>query len=110
MAFTYQSVVDLGRVPLNDADKVRYSDEQLLMFANHGMLAIAKRRPDLFIGQYDSLPNGEAVLTDSFQLDPEYAQVVADYVTARAEMMDDEHANSGRGAAYVNLFASEAPL
>ena len=110
MAFTYQSIVDLARIPLNDADEARYSDEQLLMFANHGMLAIAKQRPDLFIGQWNSMPNGEALISDLFQLDPEYLQVVADYVTARAEMTDDEHADSGRATVFVNLFGSEAPL
>lgn len=110
MAYTYQTIVDLARKPLNDADKARYSDEMLLLFANHGMLQIAKRRPDLFIGQFGNMPTGEAVLSDSFQLEPGYAQVVADYVTARAEMMDDEHANSGRAQVYVNLFGSEAPI
>lgn len=110
MAYTYQTIIDLARKPLNDADKARYSDEQLLLFANHGMLAIAKRRPDLFIGQWSSMPTGEKLLSDSFPLDPAYAQVVADYVTARAEMTDDEHANSGRAQVFVNLFGSEAPL
>lgn len=110
MAFTYQSIIDLARVPLNDTDKVRYSDAQLLMFANHGMLALAKRRPDLFIGQYHNLPTGEAGLTDSLPVDPAGAQLVADWVTARAEMTDDEHANSGRATVFVNLFGSEAPL
>lgn len=109
MAFTYQTIVDLGRIPLNDTDKARYSDQQLLMFANHGMLAVAKHRPDLFIGQFGSLPNGEALLTDAFQLDPSYAQVLADYVTARAEMTDDEHANSGRAVLFTNMFTSEIP-
>lgn len=110
MAFTYQSIVDLARIPLNDADKARYSDQQLLMFANHGMLAIAKRRPDMFIGQWNSMPNGEALISDAFQLEPGYLQVVADYVTARAEMTDDENANSGRAQVFVNLFGTEAPL
>lgn len=109
MAFTYQTIVDLARLPLNDEDKVRYSDEQLLMFANHGMLAIMKHRPDMFIGQFGSMPNGEAVLGDSFQLDPGYAQVVADYVTARAEMIDDEHAESGRAQVFASLFSNEIP-
>jgi hypothetical protein len=110
VAFTYQAVVDLARIPLNDADKARYSDAQLMSFANHGMMAIAKRRPDLFIGQFNNLPKGEATLTDPFQIDAAYAQVVADYVTARAEMTDDEHADSGRAVAFTNMFTSEAPL
>ncbi len=110
MPFTYQSVVDLARAPLNDSDKTRYSDDDLLMFANHGMLALTKRRPDLFIGQFSSLPTGEETLTDPFPIGAEYVQLLADWVTARAEMTDDEHANSGRAAAFVNLFGSEAQL
>lgn len=108
MAFTYQSVVDLARFPLNDADKARYSDATLLSFANHGMLKILKRRPDLFVGQFASLPNGEKVLSDAFPLPAGYVQTVADYVTARAEMTDDEHVNSGRAAAFAQLFGAEA--
>lgn len=109
MAFTYQSVVDLARIPLNDADKVRYSDATLLSFANHGMLTIAKRRPDLFIGQYANLPDGEKMLGDTFPLPAGYVQTVADYCTARAESIDDENMNNGRAAAFMQLFGAEAP-
>ena len=108
MAFTYQSIVDLARMPLNDDDKVRYTDATLLIYANHGILQILKRRPDLFIGQFGNLPTGDATLGDTFPLPGWYVQTLADYVTARAEMADDEHVNSGRAAAFVQLFAAEA--
>lgn len=109
MAFTYQSVVDLARLPLNDVSKDRYSDATLLSFANHGMLTLAKRRPDLFFGQYAAMPDGEKILTDSFPLAAGYVQTVADYVTARAESIDDENMNTGRASAFMQLFGSEAP-
>ena len=108
MAFTYQTVVDLARKSLNDEDKVRYSDSDLLLFANHGMLALVKRRPDFFIGQFANLPTGESGLTEYLQIDPVHAQTLADWVVARAEMTDDEHANSGRAGAVFNLFGNEA--
>ena len=108
MVFTYQSVVDLARMPLNDDDKVRYMDATLLIYANHGILQILKRRPDLFIGQFGSLPAGDATLDNTFPLHAGYAQTLADYVTARAEMADDEHVNSGRATAFVQLFTAEA--
>lgn len=108
MAFTYQSVIDLARIPLNDADKARYTDATLLGYANHGMLQLVKRRPDLFVGSYAALPNGEKALTDAFPLPVQYVQTVADYVTSRAETADDEHVNTGRATMFGQLFGSEA--
>ena len=108
MAFTYQSVVDLARVPVNDVNKDRYSDGVLLSFANHATLQILKRRPDLFVGQLANLPDGERSLNDAFPLPAEYVQTVADYVTARAEMTDDEHVNAGRAALFMQLFGAES--
>ena len=110
MAFSYQSVVDLARVPLNDSEKARYSDATLLSFANQGMLQVLKRRPDLFIGQFGNLPDGEKGHADAFPLPAEYVQTITDYVTARAEMTDDEHVNSGRASLFAQLFAAEVPL
>ena len=109
MAFTYESVVGLARTPLNDADKARYTDATLLAFVNHGLLTLAKRRPDLFVGQFSNMPTGEKVMADTFPLPAEYVQTVADYVTARAETSDDEFVNSGRAALFMQLFGSEAP-
>lgn len=110
MAFTYQSVVDLARIPVNDAGKDRYSDTTLLSFANQGMLQIFKRRPDLFTGQFGNPPHGKNLLTDTFPLPAEYVQTVADYVAARAEMTDDEYVNAGRAALFMQLFASDAAI
>lgn len=109
MASTYQAVVDLARIPLNDSDKTRYPDNTLLVLANHSMLALASRRSDLFVGQFDNLPDGEAGLTDAFPLPPVYLKTLADYVTALAEMVDDEHAQSGRAAAFMQLLNFEVP-
>jgi hypothetical protein len=108
MAFTYQSVIDLARIPLNDADGDRYTNADLLAYANHGVLALVKRRPDLFVGNYSNLPNGEKGLADAFPLGAEYVQTVADYVTFRAESSDDEHVNSQRAIAFAQLFGAEA--
>ena len=107
MAFTYESVINLARIPLNDEDKARYSDATLLSLANQGVLQMLKRRPDLFIGQFDSLPDGEKILSDTFPLSVAYVQTLADYITARTEMSDDEHVNSGRAALFAQLFSIE---
>jgi hypothetical protein len=108
MLLSYRSIVELARIPLNDEDKARYSDTVLLSFANQGVLQILRRRPDLFIGEFKNLPDGERALDDIFPLSPIYLQTVADYVTARAEMSDDEHVNSGRAVLFMQLFGSEA--
>jgi len=108
MAITYQTVLDVARLPLNDSDKARYRDADLMTYANHGILAMLKRRPDLFVGQFASLPNGERAPGDSFPLSAQYVQLLADYVTARAETADDEFVNSGRAALFMQLFGAEA--
>lgn len=109
MAFTYQSAVDLARIPLNDVDKDRYDDATLMAFANQGMLAMVKRRPDKFVGQFKTLPTGENILSDPFPLPAGDVQLLADWITARAELTDDEHVDSGRAAAFAQLFGGEAP-
>lgn len=104
-----QSVLDLARIPLNDADKDRYSDaDALLPFLRHGLLAAYRRRPDLFIGQLAVTPSFLTLaLVDPFPLPDEYIQVFADWVTARAETVDDEHVNSQRAAAFFALFGKD---
>lgn len=107
MAFTYQDVVDLARIPLNDEDKARYSDSMLLAYTNNAVLSLFQRRPDIFIGQLDNPPSGEADLPDVCPIPAAYAITLADYVTARASMIDDEHAHSGKAAAFMQLLGAE---
>jgi hypothetical protein len=52
MDFTGQQCVDLARVSLNDAAKVRYTDSELLVYLNAGLGTFALVRPDLF-AQYE---------------------------------------------------------
>lgn len=110
---TYQSAVDLARIPLNDAGRDRYPDSILLAFASQGVLQILKRRPDLFSGQFAAVANwsdGARLLGDAFPLPAGYLQTVADYITFRAETADDEHVNSGRALAFARFFEGEIPL
>lgn len=103
MAYTMQQLVDHARLPLNDADKVRYPDSELLTYANLALLRVRKKRPDLFLGQWAVLPSGLA-LTGYFPVGDEYLPVVADYITSRAEIKDDEHIGDGRSAAFNAMF------
>lgn len=105
---TLQTVVDLAREPLNDADKDRYTDAQLLVHAIHGLLTAYRNRYDLFMGG-GTIPTLAMTLASTFPLPDEYLQVIADYVTARAESRDDEHVNSGRMAGFATVFSATVP-
>jgi hypothetical protein len=90
---TMQDILDDARRPLNDADKTRYPDVNLLAYANAGLRTLRLKRPDLFFGQY-ATPFTSTLVTDVLPIDDIYRPALADYVTARAESIDDEHVNS----------------
>ncbi len=108
MAFTLQTLVDRARVPLNDADADRYTDAQLLKYAQDAYLMIVRYRPDIFITGYASLPAfGDLALGSDFpSVEDFYLPIIADYVTARAEFVDDEHVVAERAQAFYALFGS----
>lgn len=107
MSHDMQAVVDLARQPLEDDDKDRYTDPDLLSYARTGLLMIRTRRPDLFFGQYDSEPNISALtLTDLFPLADEYVQPTADYITGRVSTYDADHVVSERYKAFMELFGA----
>jgi hypothetical protein len=100
---TFQNVVDLARIPLNDDDKTRFADAQLLKYANVAVQLLRSARPDLFFGV--TLPANEYSLTDPIPLPDSYEQPLADYVTARAEWRNDSASVQERAAAFFQLFS-----
>jgi hypothetical protein len=104
MAYTLQQVVDTGRLPLNDNDKVRYSDDELLGYANRAVTILKTKRPDLFYGMFTSLP-GDKALTDNLPVDDTIYPAICDYVTARAESKNDESILEQRAAMFFSLFS-----
>lgn len=94
MPRTYQQVADRARsAALNDAAKRRYSDPDLIGLAADGILVLRRDRPDLFIGQFSSLPGTTApASTDNIPLPDEYFPALVDYVIARAHGRDAEDA------------------
>lgn len=106
MSFTVQQLVDRARVPLNDADKDRWTDAQLLVYAQDAYLMIQRHRPDIFIGNFSSPTAWSALaLGTTFPyVDDVYLPIIADYITARAEFIDDEHAISQRAAQFMTMF------
>lgn len=101
---TMQDVLDDARGPLNDAAKIRYPDTTLLRYANAGLHRAYMVRPDLRFGSYTTAVTDKA-LGDTFPLPEQYRQVIADYVTFRAETPDDEHVNSGRVTVFMQSFS-----
>lgn len=105
MSYTLQQVLDHARVPLNDDDKVRYPDEVLLAYCIDSLNIIYRRRPDLFLGRWTfsttSLSNSSKLpVSDTLM------SVISDYVTARAEAVNDESVDTGRMQAFLQMFGS----
>jgi hypothetical protein len=103
MARTFQQVCDRARIPLNDADKTRYPDADLLSYANDAILILRRARPDLFFGGW-TIPASEYGLGDAIPIEETYFPAVCDYVTGRAEFRDDEDAMQQRAGAFLQLF------
>jgi len=101
-----QSVVDLARLDLNDADKVRNLDADMLMYANDALSRAYAIRPDLKWGNFGA-PFVELALTDPFPLDLEYRKAVADFIVACCETHDDAFAVEQRAIQAMKIFMND---
>lgn len=105
MAYTLQQVVDVARHPLNDDDKTRAPDATCLVYARAALHLLLNKRPDLYYGQFTSLPDISALaLTSNFPVDDMLAPAVADYITARVESGNDEAVLTERATMFFGLF------
>jgi hypothetical protein len=109
MSTTIQAVVDLARIPLNDALKVRFTDQALLTFYNSAMFRTYELRPDLMIGGFNTPYTAVAIggIGGNIPIADRFTQTLADYISARAEMKDDEMVNSGRADVHMKRFVEE---
>jgi hypothetical protein len=103
MATLFSKVLTDVRVDLNDAAGVRYTDAQLIGYANDGIREIKKARPDLFFGSYTTALSTYAS-SDNVPIDDLYVGFLKDYVAFRAGMRDDEENSAARSAAFFNRF------
>lgn len=101
-----QNVIDRARIPLNDEDKDRYSDVDLLAYANAGLRRAFALRPDLRLGQY-ATSFSDLPLSGTFPIADRYQQLIADYAAARAETRDSEHVSTGRVGLFMQNFEKE---
>lgn len=104
MAVTFQQVCDAARLDLNDADKTRYADADLLKFANDGIRIMFQMRPDLFIGNMAYDFGTDLAIGITVPMSPVYKPMLQDYVVFRASKRDDEHVNDGHTAAGLAWF------
>lgn len=129
MAKSWQSVIDEARVILQDTDSpFRFSNTVLLAKLNRGLQELARLRPDAFweLFQGDDITVPEVVTidsdpdddTDEFDIDEDsQIALTADFnlhmmfhgplvywVSASAELVEDEFTNDGRVMMLMNQF------
>lgn len=106
MSVTVQSVMDLARLDLNDADKTRHLDAQVLQFANDGMAKALALRPDLNWGNYGSA-FADLTTASAFPLPLEYRPAIANYIVMRCETSDDPFAIEQRAIQALTLYLKD---
>jgi hypothetical protein len=103
---TFQEVIDSARVVLQDADKLRYTDAQLLEYANDGVQEGFRIRPDFRLGSYTASPT-TYVVGNTVPFPHNYQMLLKHYVVFRAELRDDEYSQDGRAATLLGVFKAE---
>lgn len=103
---TAQTLIDEARNTLQDADKVRFPDVDLLVGLNDGLKLMRAMRPDLWFGTLGT-PLAALTLVGTFPLGTDYEVPVKKYIVHYASMRDDEYVAKGRGDAFLQQFTNE---
>ena len=98
-----QSVVDLARLDVNDAEKTRNPDANMIRFANDAIARILVMRPDLNWGNY-ATGYTDLALGDNFPLGLEYRKPVSDFIVMCCETSDDPFAIEQRAVQALTLY------
>jgi hypothetical protein len=101
---TCQNVVDRARVPLNDTDKTRYPDADLLSYLCDGVAEAYALRPDLRFGSFKTAAVTLFAITDTFPLAAQHEVALQHYIVYRAETRDDENVNANREQKSFQMF------
>lgn len=83
-----QDVLDLARLDVNDAGKIRELDSNWLKFANNGIAVCLAMRTDLNFGNFSSA-YVDLGTSSVFPLPIEYRPAIAAYIVARSQAADD---------------------
>ena len=103
-----QVVVDLARETINDDDKVRWTDAEMLKYAQDGLDTLFKMRPDMFYGTLATFDSETLSLTSTFPINDRYRRMAADYIIMRCETKNEESVVSGRAGLTYKFFSNEA--
>lgn len=122
MAKSYENLVYEAREMLQDTSSVepRYSDSTLLNILNRGLHDLSRIRPDitytLFTGNSLEVPEivesapgtGQVIWSDPFGLEMQFYPTMLAYLVGVAEITDDEYAEDGRAALFMQFFHNNA--
>lgn len=105
---TAQALIDEARNTLQDADKTRFSDADLLVGLNDGLKLIRALRPDIWYGTLGT-PLTPLLLGDTLPVGvgPVCEPAIKKYVIHYASMRDDEYVMKGRADAFLKQFMDE---
>jgi hypothetical protein len=98
---TVKQVVDTARLLLQDAEKERYKDDELVALVNMGLMDLRRAQPEAFIGLYH-IETPAVGLNDPFPVPDMYLGGMVKYVAGYAEMRDDDYVADGRAPTLVN--------
>ena len=103
---TMQNIMDLARLDINDANKTRNTDVNMLKFANDGVAKALVMRPDLNWGSYNTT-FADLTTASTFPLPLEYRPAIANYIVTRCESADDPFAVEQRAIQGLKLFIND---
>lgn len=107
MLNTVADVFAEARVLLQDTVvPYRYADAELIRILNIAIMEARRLRPDLFLGQFTSLP-AFASTGDAFNLEPMYRPAFVYYLVGRAALRNDEATEDARATVLMNKFAAQ---
>lgn len=133
MAKTYQNLIDEARALLQDTDSegYRYPDTVLLAKLNRGMQELGRLRPDAYWERFkeddilipevvaidadpdtdpdelDATEDAQVALADEVDFPMQFFSSVVYFVTASAEILDDEFTTDGRASMLMAQFKSQ---
>jgi hypothetical protein len=105
---TTAKVVTEARTLLQDTVvPYRYSDADLLLALNFGLMTARRIRPDLFLSVSFTLPNYTAADSTTFAIDEQYRMTFVYFIVGHAQLRDDEDNQDGRAAGFLGKFTAQ---